>query len=81
MMEFLEETLNDPELSLDVFAIEAIRLVDHFQFRDKSNTKNQGNKTVTLSTGSQWVNAYYTPGDLLLKERTLLIGGQQGDKL
>lgn len=60
-----------------VFAIEAIRLVDHFQFRDKSNTQNQGNKTVTLHTDNQWVNAYYTPGDLLLKERTLLIGGQQ----
>ena len=55
------------------FAIEAIRLVDHFQFRDKTNTASQSAKPLILHTDSAWVAPYYDTADLLFKERTLLV--------
>lgn len=65
-----------------VFAIEAIRLVDHFQYRNAQYLEQQKNgdkkitlKTVTLrsSKDKKWVDAYYNKKDLLFLERTLLI--------
>jgi phosphatidylserine/phosphatidylglycerophosphate/cardiolipin synthase-like enzyme len=58
------------------FAIEAIRLVDHFQFRDKSNTASSSSTPLILHTDSAWVAPYYDPADLLFKERTLLVSHQ-----
>lgn len=57
------------------FAIEAFRLVDHFQFRDKSNQAG-GEKNMALHTNSDWVAPYFNPGDMKCKERLLLTADQ-----
>lgn len=54
------------------FAIEAIRLVDHFQFRDKTNTASSSQTPLVLHTDDKWVKAYYNDNDSYCKERTLL---------
>jgi phosphatidylserine/phosphatidylglycerophosphate/cardiolipin synthase-like enzyme len=69
--------------AVTVFAIEAIRLVDHFHFRDKlslsnvkaKNTDSQNPNGIYLHDSSEnnWVNAYYDQNDLMYLERTLLI--------
>jgi len=54
-----------------VFAIEAIRLVDHFAFRDRKDNP----KEINLHNGDDpsWFESYYDPEDLHLLERELLI--------
>ncbi|MBW4888755.1 hypothetical protein KXQ82_03480 [Mucilaginibacter sp. HMF5004] len=54
------------------FAIEAIRLVDHFQFRDKDNTATKSDVPLVLHTDDQWVAKYYDDTDMHCRERTLL---------
>ncbi|HEY4327813.1 MAG TPA: phospholipase D-like domain-containing protein [Mucilaginibacter sp.] len=66
--------IRDPDV-VTVFGIEAIRLVDHFQFRDKSN-KAGGTGNITLHTDSLWTKAYFTDGDMKSRERLLLTADQ-----
>ncbi len=57
------------------FAIEAIRLVDHFHWRNK---KIEDSKQLYLNDNRDkkniWYKSYYDPDDLHYLERTLLIG-------
>lgn len=58
------------------FAVEAIRLVDHFQWRNKKFTAKEKEEPLQLhdpSEKKQWYKAYYNPKDLLYLERTLLM--------
>ena len=68
--------------TVTAFAVEAIRLVDHFQFRNaqflaqqKNTDSNKKPSTIHLhgSKEKNWVKAYYDKDDLLFLERTLLI--------
>jgi phosphatidylserine/phosphatidylglycerophosphate/cardiolipin synthase-like enzyme len=66
--------------AVTVFAIEAIRLVDHFHFRNReslSNKKNSGKSSNTVYLHGEdekdWVDRYYNKNDLKCLERTLLI--------
>ena len=64
--------IHDPEV-VTVFAIEAIRLVDHFAFRDR--TQNSDEIDLQASDAHPWYASYYDPEDLHWVERTLLISG------
>jgi phosphatidylserine/phosphatidylglycerophosphate/cardiolipin synthase-like enzyme len=58
--------------AVTVFAIEAIRLVDHFAFRDRKQNPDE----INLHHGEEdppWAASYYDPEDLHLVERELLI--------
>lgn len=55
------------------FAIEAIRLVDHFAFRNKQINSEAGNDVLALKADSRWVSHYYDSTDLLCMERALLV--------
>jgi phospholipase D-like protein len=59
------------------FAVEAIRLVDHFQWRNKKQTAQKNQEPLYLNDNSDkkkiWYKDYYNPNDLLHLERTLLI--------
>lgn len=66
--------IRDPDV-VTAFAIEAFRLVDHFQFRDKSNEAG-GEKNMALHTNSDWVAPYFKPADMKCKERLLLTADQ-----
>ena len=69
-------TIRDKD-AVTVFAIEAIRLVDHFHFFNQLTLegKKSGKTTMSLhdSSAAQWFSHYYDPKDLLFVERTLLI--------
>lgn len=60
------------------FAIEAIRLVDHFQWRNKKLNAKEKQQPLTLNDNKDkskiWYKNYYNPDDLLYLERTLLVG-------
>lgn len=70
--------------AVTVFAIEAIRLVDHFEFRNAQFVAQQNKKASDKKTKAgihlhgtkekDWVKKYYDPKDLRTVERTLLIG-------
>jgi phosphatidylserine/phosphatidylglycerophosphate/cardiolipin synthase-like enzyme len=59
------------------FAVEGIRLVDHFHWRNKKATAQQNQQPLYLNDSSDpqkvWHRNYYNPDDLLFLERTLLI--------
>lgn len=58
--------------AVTVFAIEAIRLVDHFAFRDRKQNPDE----IDLHHGEEdppWPESYYDPEDLHSVERQLLI--------
>ena len=69
--------------AVTVFAIEAIRLVDHFEFRNaqflaqqkavKDNKKEPDPIHLHASNEENWINKYYDENDLKMVERTLLI--------
>ena len=63
--------IRDPD-AVTVFAIEAIRLVDHFAFRDRTQNPKEANLHAIAKT--PWYASYYDPDDLYFLERTLLIG-------
>ena len=80
--------LHDPDIAT-VFAIEALALVDHFDFLDRSSTKaGKAPEKVTkaskqqqaveagwfLSTSDDWVQKYYDPNDLRFVDRSLFGG-------
>lgn len=60
-----------------VFAIEAIRLVDHFQFFNRLSLAGKTDKPDTLylhgTKESDWVSKYYDKNDLLCATRELLV--------
>ncbi|HMG67093.1 MAG TPA: phospholipase D-like domain-containing protein, partial [Chitinophagaceae bacterium] len=70
--------------AVTVFAIEAIRLVDHFEFRNAEFMAQQKKKAsdekakagihLHSTKEKDWVKKYYDPKDLKTLERTLLIG-------
>jgi phosphatidylserine/phosphatidylglycerophosphate/cardiolipin synthase-like enzyme len=59
------------------FAVEAVRLVDHFQWRNKQGDAQKNNEPLYLNDNSDqekiWYKGYYNPNDLHYLERTLLI--------
>jgi phosphatidylserine/phosphatidylglycerophosphate/cardiolipin synthase-like enzyme len=63
------------------FAVEAIRLVDHFQWRNKKQTAKKKQEPLYLNDNSDqkkiWYKDYYDPNDLHFLERTLLISENQ----
>ncbi len=63
--------------AVTTFAIEAIRLVDHFQWRDRlALTPQKGEqKPIYLHNSKEghWYKKYYDSKDLMFMERTLLI--------
>ena len=63
------------------FAVEAIRLVDHFQWRNKKGIAQKNDEPLYLNDGSNkrkiWYKSYYNENDLHFLERTLLIGENQ----
>jgi phosphatidylserine/phosphatidylglycerophosphate/cardiolipin synthase-like enzyme len=68
--------------AVTAFAVEAIRLVDHFHFRNSQFIEQQSAKDkkpvlkpvfLRASKDKKWVDAYYNKKDLLYMERTLLI--------
>ncbi len=92
------ETLNGDNLlaihDRDVataFAIEAVTLVDHFNFLDRYTTKGKTTKPAAettkaaadagwfLSTTDRWVRRYYDPADLKYADRRLFGGGAGSD--
>jgi len=61
-----------------VFAIEAIRLIDHFHWLNRKIELENAGEPFTLRDGreqTKWYAAYYKPNDLRFVERTLLISG------
>ena len=58
--------------AVTVFAIETIRLVDHFAFRDRTQNLKEVNLHATEEV--PWYASYYDSDDLHFLERTLLIG-------
>jgi phosphatidylserine/phosphatidylglycerophosphate/cardiolipin synthase-like enzyme len=64
--------IHDPA-AVTVFAIEAIRLVDHFHFRDRE--QNADEVDLQASSDEPWHASYYDSEDLHSLERTLLISG------
>jgi phosphatidylserine/phosphatidylglycerophosphate/cardiolipin synthase-like enzyme len=61
--------------AVTAFAIEAIRLVDHFHWRNKQTAATKASKPLTLNDNStkKWFAAYYDPKDLMYLERTLFM--------
>jgi phosphatidylserine/phosphatidylglycerophosphate/cardiolipin synthase-like enzyme len=57
--------------AVTVFAIEAIRLVDHFAFRNRKQTP--GEEDLHTDEPTPWYASYYDPDDLHCLTRTLLI--------
>lgn len=56
-----------------VFTIEAVALVDHFQFRGKfvHKTKTKQPKPMIIKDDDSWVSRYYDPNDLYSMDREL----------
>lgn len=63
--------------AVTVFAIEAIRLVDHFEFRNKQflSQQKKGLPAIHLHASAEagWVERYFDENDLKMMERVLLI--------
>jgi phosphatidylserine/phosphatidylglycerophosphate/cardiolipin synthase-like enzyme len=53
------------------YAIEAIRLYDHFRFRSMRETSTKA-KPLLLSSESGWLEPYYDPGSIKYRERIAL---------
>jgi len=75
----LIEILDDDVVT--VFAIEAIRLVDHFHWRNRKTTAKEEQEPLNLADNKDkkkiWYKSYYDAEDLHSSERTLLIGPKQ----
>jgi len=84
--------IHDPDVAT-AFAIEAVSLVDHFQFLDKSQRPGTKVKVASklqqatdagwfLSTDDKWTNPYYDSSDLKCLDRELFanVGSGSGEK-
>jgi len=58
------------------YAIEAIRLFDHYRFRSL-HENSTSNKPLQLDTTDNWVKPFYNSSDLRCQTRKLFIGTQQ----
>lgn len=61
--------IQDPDVAA-VFAIEAIRLIDHYQFRNRVDATSKG---LALKKDGKWCERYFDPTDLYHSDRTLFI--------
>ena len=61
--------IHDPAIVYS-YAVEAIRLYDHYRFRSlyESGTSN---KPIVLDMSDSWVKPYYDPNDIKFHERKL----------
>ena len=57
-----------------VFAIEAVRLIDHYQFRNAVAVATD-NKPLTLKTDNKWYLKYFDPTDLYFLDKQVFMGG------
>src|SRR6185369_14221137 len=62
--------------AVTVFAIEAIRLVDHFSFRDRIENTDEIHLQ-TSGADTPWYASYYDPEDLHFVERLLMISANK----
>jgi phosphatidylserine/phosphatidylglycerophosphate/cardiolipin synthase-like enzyme len=62
--------------AVTVFAIEAIRLVDHFSFRARVQNTDKADLQVS-GAADPWYASYYDEGDLHYVERTLMISAKK----
>ena len=62
----------DPEVAIR-YAVEAIRLYDHFRFRSLQEGST-GTSPLRLKSSDEWARPYYTPGSIRYRERLALIG-------
>ncbi|MBI3842700.1 MAG: phospholipase [Thaumarchaeota archaeon] len=54
------------------YAVEAIRLFDHYRFRDL-HEKSQSNAPLTLKNSDQWADSYFIDEDIKSLERSTLV--------
>jgi hypothetical protein len=67
--------IRDKEI-VTAFAVEAIRLIDHFHWLNKLIKEGDPEKEMNLYNNSEkkkWYEKYYNPKDLKYEERTLLV--------
>ena len=62
--------MHDPDVAA-AFAIEALLLVDHFDFLDRQQRSQAFVTPWTLSTTDAWTRPYYDPADLRCADRLL----------
>ncbi len=65
----------DPVI-VQAYAVEAIRLVDHYNFRARQNQATSANPLQLQSNppaGQEWWRAYYDPTNIKYRERTLFV--------
>jgi hypothetical protein len=62
--------------TVTVFAIEAIRLVDHFSFRNRVTNTPEIDLEAS-GAAKPWFASYYDPNDLHFVERTLMISAKK----
>ena len=55
------------------FAIEAIRLIDHFQFRNRQALATEKGKSILLKTDNKWYQRYFNPDDLYCLDKKVFI--------
>lgn len=65
--------IRDPEI-VTVFAIEALRLVDHYHFRANQIGAVVNNKPITLKKTNSWTKPYFNKNDIKYLDRNLFCG-------
>lgn len=65
--------IRDPEI-VTVFAIEALRLVDHYHFRANQIHSEATNDPIKLKKTNSWTRPYYDPDDIKFLDRELFAG-------
>ena len=63
--------ISDPDI-VAVFAIEAIRLIDHYQFRNRQAVSNDGSPLI-LKTDNLWYQKYFDPTDLYFLDKKVFM--------
>ncbi len=64
--------ISDPDI-VTVFAIEAIRLIDHYQFRNIQAASNDTTPLI-LKTDNVWYQRYFDPTDLYFLDKKTFLG-------
>jgi hypothetical protein len=59
-----------------IFAVEAIRLYDHYRFRSL-HEHSTSNKPLVLSSTDAWVKPYYDPKNIKFHERLVFAGAEE----
>jgi PLD-like domain len=63
---------SDPRIA-ETYAVEAIRLIDHYRFRAVQQTATTADPLVLKTHSADWVPEYYDPGNEKFRERTLFV--------